>query len=45
MKQKINMNEKTQKSQIKYMLLPGKHLTMLIDTLTTHSRMIRLIDK
>ena len=46
-KQRIKMrgmNERTLKAQITYMLL-GQQLTMLIDTLSAHSKMIRLIEK
>ncbi|MBB6061670.1 hypothetical protein HNP65_000092 [Thermosipho japonicus] len=38
------MNERKLKAQITHMLL-GQQLTMLIDTLSAHPKMIRLIDK
>ncbi|MDK2839860.1 MAG: hypothetical protein PWQ83_1426 [Thermosipho sp. (in: thermotogales)] len=38
------MNERKLKAQITYML-QGQQLTMLTDTLSTHPKMIRLIDK
>jgi hypothetical protein len=47
LKQRIKMrgmNEKTLKAQITYMLL-GQQLTMLIETLSAHPKMIRLIEK
>ncbi|WP_237697464.1 transposase [Thermosipho africanus] len=47
LKQRIKMrgmNEKTLKAQITYMLL-GQQLTMLINTLSAHPKMIRLIGK
>ncbi|WP_241229943.1 transposase [Thermosipho globiformans] len=47
LKQRIKMrgmNERTLKAQITYMLL-GQQLTMLIDALSAHPKMIRLIEK
>ncbi len=47
LKQRIKMrgmNERTLKAQITYMLL-GQQLIMLIDTLSAHPKMIRLIEK